>query len=180
MAALEMDRLDQLIEKILNQSLLESNRVIMHKQKGDLVQLAQSAISSIRPRIDSLNGKVSLNSGPGEADILMDELYIRGVILTLLDNAVKYGGDPSEIEVNISSGNGSVCLSVLDNGGGIEKKYHNKIFERFFRVPSHDRHNVKGYGLGLSFAEQVMQQHGGSIKVENSSSGGCLFTLSFH
>ena len=180
MAALEMDRLDQLIEKILNQSLLESRRVIMHKQKGDLVKLAQAVINSLKPRIDSLSGRISLNAGPGEADILMDELYIRGVILTLLDNALKYGGDPPEIEVNISRGNGSVFLSVLDNGEGIEKKYHNKIFERFFRVPSHNRHNVKGYGLGLSFAAQVMQQHGGSIKVDNGSSGGCLFTLSFH
>ncbi len=108
-----------------------------------------------------------------------DELYIQGVIINLLDNALKYGGSPPEIEVKISVEKEQCKLAVIDNGQGIPEEYHKKVFDRFFRVPTGDTHNVKGYGLGLSFAEEVMNQHGGSIDLDKHSDGGCIFTLRF-
>ncbi len=178
-ASLEMDRLDFLIQKILNQSLLESQKVVINQESSDLVNLTKNVIQSVKPRIQELNGSIELIGEVDELLVSMDDLYIQGVLINLLDNAIKYGGDPPIIQVNIRKKNGGTFLSVLDNGEGISKEYHEKVFERFFRVPTGDRHNVKGYGLGLSFAAQVMQQHGGSIKVENGSSGGCLFTIFF-
>lgn len=179
MASLEMDRLDLLIQKILTQSLLESNKLLIHKQNNDLVKLSKNVLQSLMPRINDLNGTIKLNTDIDELTINTDELYIQGVLINLLDNAIKYGGNPPEIDIDISMEKGRCRLSVSDNGQGIPKEYHKKIFDRFFRVPTGDRHNVKGYGLGLSFASEVMQQHDGSIEIENNPSGGCIFTVIF-
>ncbi len=177
MASMEMDRLDLLIQKILNQSLLESNKLLIHKQNNDLVQLSKNVVQSLMPRINDLNGTIKLSTDIEELTVNTDELYIQGVLINLLDNAIKYGGNPPEININISKEKGRCRLSVRDNGQGILKEYHKKVFDRFFRVPTGDRHNVKGYGLGLSFAAEVMKQHDGSIEIENNPAGGCIFTI---
>ncbi|MEA1875825.1 MAG: HAMP domain-containing sensor histidine kinase [Bacteroidota bacterium] len=179
MASLEMDRLDLLIQKILDQSLLESQKVVVNKQESDLVKLTQDVIRSLMPRVLEMNGSIQLNTEIEDAPVLMDDIYIQGVLMNLLDNGLKYGGNPPILDLNIRMKNGIVTLSVTDNGQGINKEYHKKVFERFFRVPSGNKHNVKGYGLGLSFAFQVMEQHGGAIEVSDSSSGGCVFTITF-
>ncbi len=179
MASLEMDRLDLLIQKILNQSLLESKKLVILKENNDLLKLSQNIMMAQLPGLDKLNGKIRLITGLNEAITPIDELYVQGVLINLLDNAIKYGGNPPEIEINISMEKGFCKLSVKDNGEGIPKEYHQKVFERFFRVPTGDKHNVKGYGLGLSFASEVMKQHDGSIELSNNPDGGCIFTLIF-
>lgn len=179
MASLEMDRLDLLIQKILDQSILENQQVIVNMQKSDLVKLTQNVIRSIMPRVQEMKGSIQLNTEIEETTVLMDDTYIQGVLMNLLDNGLKYGGNPPVLDVNIRMKDGIVTLSVKDNGQGINREYHKKVFERFFRVPSGNKHNVKGYGLGLSFAFQVMEQHGGAIEVNDSSSGGCIFTITF-
>lgn len=179
MASLEMDRLDLLIQKILDQSLLENQKVIVNMQKSDLVKLTENVIRSLMPRVQEMKGSIQLTSEIKEAPVLMDDTYIQGVLMNLLDNGMKYGGNPPVLDLSILMKNGNVTLSVTDNGQGINKEYHKKVFERFFRVPSGNKHNVKGYGLGLSFAFQVMEQHGGAIEVSDSSSGGCVFTITF-
>ena len=83
------------------------------------------------------------------------------------------------MDINISMEKGGCRISISDNGEGIPKEFHEKVFDRFFRVPTGDKHNVKGYGLGLSFASEVMKQHGGSIDLENNPAGGCIFTIRF-
>jgi signal transduction histidine kinase len=179
MASKEMDRLDLLIQKILNQSLLESRNVHIQKENIDLVELSNNLILTMKPRISELHGKLILNSAVEQAIIPIDELYIQGVLMNLVDNAIKYGGNPPEVNINISKDNIGLRISVSDNGNGIPEEYHKKVFERFFRVPTGDRHNVKGYGLGLSFAKEVIMQHGGYIELETSSSGGSIFTIIF-
>lgn len=179
MAALEMDRLDLLIQKILNQSLLESEQVVINREKSDLIELTNTVIQTLNPRLRNLNAKIELQTSVESAFVQIDHLFVQGVLINLLDNALKYGGEPPEIIVSIAKHKGRIALSVLDNGSGIDKQFHDKVFERFFRVPTGDRHNVKGYGLGLSFAAQVMKQHGGSIELKNSDEGGCLFTIYF-
>ena len=114
-----------------------------------------------------------------EAIIPIDDLFVQGVLINLIDNAIKYGGNPPEIDINVSMVKSRYSLSVSDNGEGIPKEYQQKVFERFFRVPANDRHNVKGYGLGLSFASEVMKQHEGSIELKNNPTGGCIFTIGF-
>lgn len=179
MASLEMDRLDLLIQKILDQSLLESEQVVINRQKSDLIELSKAVIHTLKPRVQSLNGSLELEVLVENAEVQIDYLFIQGVLINLLDNALKYGGDPPGVIVRISKETDKVVLSVLDNGNGIAKEFQEKVFERFFRVPTGDKHNIKGYGLGLSFAAQVMKQHEGSIDLKINQSGGCIFTLFF-
>ncbi|HET8573633.1 MAG TPA: ATP-binding protein [Edaphocola sp.] len=83
------------------------------------------------------------------------------VIYNLLDNAVKYGG--TEIRIAVNEGAGNVTIKIADNGPGIATAYRNKVFDRFFRIPNGNRHNVKGYGLGLSYVRQMVEAHKGTI-----------------
>jgi two-component system phosphate regulon sensor histidine kinase PhoR len=111
--------------------------------------------------------------------VLADPVYVEGVITNLIDNGMKYAGDSPEINIKLTSTSEGIFVSVRDNGPGIPKEYQQLIFEKFFRVTSGNRHEVKGYGLGLNFCRQVMQQHGGSISQQNITGGGCEFILHF-
>ena len=180
MASLEMDRLDLLIQKILNQSLLESRQMMIKKENQDLIRIIKTVIESFKPRINRQNGIIIFNPDVEEANILFDPLYIQGVLINLLDNGLKYGGDPPTITVSYRENHKMVFVDIADNGVGVPKEYQDKIFERFFRIPTDNRHNVKGYGLGLSFAREVMDQHQGWIKIRNNPDGGSIFTLGFN
>src|SRR5690606_4272748 len=106
-----------------------------------------------------------------------DKLHMQGVLINLLDNSLKYADKQPEINISLSKTAGDIKITIADNGPGIPKEYLDKVFDKFFRVPTGDRHNVKGFGLGLSYSQQIMQQHGGSINVYNKPEGGCVFIL---
>jgi signal transduction histidine kinase len=110
---------------------------------------------------------------------MADRVYVEGVIINLIDNSLKYAGEHPEISLHIACHPTGITISVADNGPGIPGEYKDQIFEKFFRIPAGNTHNVKGYGLGLNFASQVMAQHGGSIAFENLPEKGCRFTLNF-
>ena len=109
----------------------------------------------------------------------VDKLHIHGVLVNLIDNSLKYNQMKPKISIGIYQNEKETKLTIDDNGIGIPDEYHNKVFDKFFRVPTGDKHNVKGYGLGLNYAALVMQHHGGSISVDNLDGGGCRFTLIF-
>jgi two-component system phosphate regulon sensor histidine kinase PhoR len=99
------------------------------------------------------------------------------VLFNLLDNALKYSADNPVINVNLTETEAALQLTVTDNGMGIAPEYRSRIFEKFFRVPHGDVHNAKGYGLGLSYAAHVVEQHKGSIRVEGNDGGGSRFVV---
>ena len=101
------------------------------------------------------------------------------VLLNILDNAVKYSHEIPEITVSTESVNESVVLSVADKGIGIPKEYQEQIFEGFFRVPTGNVHNVKGFGLGLNYVKKIMDAHDGKIVVESAPNKGTKFSLYF-
>ena len=109
----------------------------------------------------------------------LDRLHTQGVLINLIDNSIKYGVKPVEIKISLTEKDNCIQLSVTDNGPGIPEEYRERVFDKFFRVPTGNKHNTKGYGLGLSYAAQVMQQHMGSIRLANVPEGGCSFTLTF-
>jgi two-component system phosphate regulon sensor histidine kinase PhoR len=106
-----------------------------------------------------------------------DEVHITNVIFNLLDNAVKYSNEIPEIEVTTEKNNEYVVISVRDNGIGIPKEHQSQIFERFFRVPTGNVHNVKGFGLGLSYVKKIIDSHDGKIKVESAVNKGTKFSI---
>lgn len=179
MAASEMDRLELLATRVLNTSLLESGKIYLQQETYDIRKLVDEVLQSMQLRFQKYEAKVSFTvTGTGFL-IPMDKLHMQGVLVNLLDNSLKYGDKPIHIDIRLTEQNGAIQLALADNGPGIPEEYKEKVFEKFFRVPTGNRHNIKGHGLGLSYAAQVMRQHNGNIFVNNVAAGGCKFTLSF-
>jgi signal transduction histidine kinase len=179
MASKEMERLDQLITRVLNIPVLEENGRMLNRRTADLGMLAERVIRSLAARLEAESALITLDAPDTPVLCSMDELFVEGVLLNLIDNSLKYSAADARIALRISEDERHVWLTVSDRGPGIPESYQQKVFEKFFRVPTGDRHNVKGHGLGLSYAAQVMKQHGGTIGVKNRAEGGCIFTLSF-
>jgi len=106
-----------------------------------------------------------------------DRLHLLSVVFNLLDNALKYSNGDPVIQIGVTGNDDAVVLTVADKGIGIAPGYKNKIFEKFFRVPTGDTHNAKGYGLGLSYVAHVVEKHYGQILVDSTPGGGTKFTI---
>jgi len=106
-------------------------------------------------------------------------VHITNVIFNLLDNAVKYSKNSPRIKITTGNKNGELMVSVADNGIGISKEHHAQIFDRFYRVPTGNVHDVKGFGLGLSYVKKIVDSHNAQIKVESAVNKGTKFTILF-
>jgi len=180
MANMEMKRLDLLINQSLNTSLMEEGRFVFHKEKEDLQRLMVEVLGVMKIRFAQQRADVHYDYSGNNFFTMADKLHIQGVLINILDNCLKYAGQNPSINIMIKELDQQIEISIADKGPGIPPAFHDRIFEKFFRVPSGNEHSVKGYGLGLSYAAQVMQQHGGSIKVANHPGGGAIFTLTFN
>jgi len=179
MAGQEMNRLDQLISKVLDQSIIgEQNRGIQ-RQLSSIKELREMVLLALQPRLISRGATIKLDSPDSMSPVMVDPLHFQGVLNNLIDNSLKYGPENPSILVRLWESQDSEYIEVSDNGPGIPKDYLGRVFDKFFRVPTGNTHNIKGYGLGLSFAALVMKQHNGSISVKNTDHGGCAFTLRF-
>ncbi len=179
MATSEMDRLELLATRVLNTSLLENGKMHIQRESYDLRQLVTEVLQNMQLRFAQHEANVSFNVTGNNFVAPIDKLHMQGVLVNLLDNSLKYSTSAPNIAITLTENSGAIQLSLTDNGPGIPEEYKEKIFEKFFRVPNGLRHNTKGYGLGLSYAAQVMRQHNGSINVNNVNAGGCVFTLTF-
>jgi two-component system phosphate regulon sensor histidine kinase PhoR len=176
-SALELQRLSLLVDKVLKLSQLEKKEVELHPEPLDLFALAVEVIDGLRLQLDKAGVQTLLTHGGGDFTVKADRVHMSGVLMNLLDNAVKYGGPAPRIEVHLARRGSAVILSVTDNGRGIPPEYAGKVFEQFFRVPSGDRHDTKGYGLGLSYVRDILHRHGGSVRVDSQVGRGSTFTL---
>ncbi len=173
----ETKRLEDLINKVLDHTFLEGNDHPVSFKQINAVTMIEAIV-----RIMSLKvtGKGSIRFVPEQPEIVFngDQLYIEGVLLNLIDNSIKYCDKVPEILIEAGVSEGFAEIKVTDNGPGIPDEYRNKIFDKFFRVPTGDIHNIKGYGLGLSYAALVMKLHNGTIGLLNRKPG-CTFILKF-
>ena len=179
MAEKEMNRLDLLISHVLNTSIYENGHQAINKEAADLKILVSEVMETLRPRFEQKGASVKLKAEEESYPVPVDNLHIQGVLINLLDNSLKYGGEQPEISLTLTNSDNEVTLSITDFGIGIPEEYLEKVFEKFFRVPKGDKHNTKGYGLGLSYAAMVMEQHGGAIHAENNLEKGVTFILTF-
>ncbi len=179
MASREVERLGGLVGKVLHHQVLDDPSAILQKKHCELNGMVQSVLQTLELHIKEKGAEVQVHETGGPCTIMVDPVYMEGVILNLIDNSLKYAGPKPEIRILIECNSQGNSLSVVDNGPGIPDEFRHQVFDKFFRVPSGDHHNVKGYGLGLNFASQVMAHHGGSISVRNLSPKGCEFTLQF-
>ena len=173
----ELNRLSMLVDKVLKLSMFEKQQTELKYEQFDVKQLATEVIDSMGLQFEKAKAKVNLHSSGNQFMITADQLHITSVLYNLLDNALKYSKDTPVIDVSISSIDNECLLKVKDNGIGIPAEFKNKIFEKFFRVPTHDTHNIKGYGLGLSYVAHIVQQHRGTITLHSEPGKGSEFII---
>lgn len=173
----ESKRLSYQVEKVLQMAVFNEGRLKLRLHDLELNELVKNVISSFELRIKNKNGLLNVALEAGNDLIEGDEVHITNVVYNLLDNAVKYSREIPEITVTTRSGRDSVVLSVADKGIGIAKEHQEHIFERFFRVPTGNVHNVKGFGLGLSYVKKIVDVHNGKITVESSLNKGTTFSI---
>ena len=179
MASQEVNRLDMLVNKVMNSILLDNGKQIFQKEDVDLNMLIQDTLQSISAQVQQKNAVIHFNAEDKLNIVQGDPFHIKGILYNLIDNSLKYGKERPEITISIHHSGKFILLSCSDNGPGIPEQYINRLFEKFFRVPSGNEHSIKGYGLGLYYAAQVMRESGGTIEVKNNQTAGCTFTLKF-
>jgi two-component system phosphate regulon sensor histidine kinase PhoR len=134
------------------------------------------AIAVIDLSLKQRNGTIVF-TGCSSFTVLGDHVLLVNVITTIIDNAIKYNVQIPCIEITCEHIGDNIEIAIEDNGIGISPAYYRKIFEPFFRIPTGNRHETKGHGLGLSFAAQAISLHGGSIWVESNADEGSTFTI---
>ena len=145
----------------------------------DLNKLAETVASNFEIRVTNENGELKTDLSAENALIRGDEVHITNVIFNLLDNAVKYSKISPLIELSTENKHGWAIVQIKDHGIGIPKEHQSQIFERFYRVPTGNVHNVKGFGLGLSYVKRIIDVHNGRIKVDSTLGKGTRFRLYF-
>lgn len=175
----QSQRLNNQIEKVLEVSRLEKNIVDLHTVHLNLNNVLLSVAESFELRIAELNGRLQLELDAKPSEIIADELHLINILNSLIDNAIKYAKDNVEILLKTYDDDKYLYLQIKDNGIGISKEDQKKIFQKFYRVPTGNIHNVKGFGLGLFYVQTICKAHGWRLHVESQLGLGTCFTISF-
>lgn len=173
----EAGRLNKQVERVLQTAKAEMKEIKLVMEKIDLHELLEDILKSFNVKAQNNKGEIMLQLHAREHTIFADKQHLTNVIYNLLDNAVKYTDKPPVITVSTEDKNHTLSFSIKDNGIGIRKEYQNKVFEKFFRVPSGNIHNVKGFGLGLSYVKSIVDLHKWKIKLVSEPGLGSVFTL---
>jgi two-component system, OmpR family, phosphate regulon sensor histidine kinase PhoR len=176
-SANELQRLSLLVDKVLKLSMFEKKEIDLQYELLDMKSLVDEVTSSLRLQFEKHHAHVEVIT-EGDTTLEGDRLHLVSVIFNLLDNAIKYSPDAPRIYIKIIGNDNKVHLVIQDSGIGIPEEYKGKIFEKFFRVPTGNLHNAKGYGLGLSYVAHVINRHNGIINVESIPGDGSKFILS--
>jgi two-component system phosphate regulon sensor histidine kinase PhoR len=175
----ENKRLETLVESILQSAVIEKGDIKYKDEEINLVQLVENEIEKARFRIKSIDGKIEFNDMFESVEFQADKMHVTNIISNLLDNAIKYSKENPLIKVSLESDNKHVYLNVSDNGIGIKKEHIPRLFDKLYRVPTGNIHNVKGFGLGLSYVKAICDHYKWEIKVKSNYGEGTTFTILF-
>lgn len=173
----ELNRLSILTDKILKTAIFENKGIEFKPEPIEMNNLVEQVIASMKLVFEKQNAKITFEKEGDDFSLMGGSVHLTSVIYNLLDNALKYSLINPEIKVSLKEEASKIILSVKDNGLGIPVEYRKKVFEKFFRVPTGDVHNIKGYGLGLSYVESVVKSHHGTIDVESEPGKGSNFII---
>lgn len=174
----ENKRMNKQVEKILQAARLEREEIKLTLQKLDAHQIISKVANNLALQVQEKNGSIDLKLAATDSVIEADEVHFSNIIFNLLDNAMKYSTEAPRIFVEtLKHGNGMFTIKIIDNGIGMDKETQTRIFEKFYRAHTGNIHNVKGFGLGLSYVKAIVDAHDGKIKVESIPGKGSTFTI---
>lgn len=161
LSSIQLKKLHQMVEKLLETATLDSEQLLLQKETIDITDLIKRIVSKYQILSKEKTLIFSTNLAPIYAKL--DPFHFENVISNLIDNAIKYGGE--NIEININAILNSVEINVADDGNGIENNQKEKIFDKFYRVPKGNTHDVKGFGIGLYYCKKIINKHNGFINL---------------
>lgn len=175
----ETKRLRFLVEKVLQMSMFDRQNTSLKLRDINVNEVVTSVVRTFELKVQRYDGTLEANLEATTPTIVGDDMHITNVIFNLLDNAVKYRRDDVNLDLKVHTWNesGKVCISVSDNGIGIKKDDQKHVFDRFYRVHTGNKHDVKGFGLGLAYVKKIVGDHHGSIRVESELGVGTTFII---
>lgn len=176
----ETKRLRFQVEKVLQMSMFDRKATTFKRKEVDANVLMQDTVNTFRLKVEASGGKIDAHLDAEDAIVFVDEMHFTNVIFNLMDNAVKYKAEDRELNLTVTTQNESddkLVITIADNGIGIKREDLKKIFEKFYRVHTGNRHDVKGFGLGLAYVHNVVKALGGSIHAESEYGKGTKFII---
>ncbi len=175
----ESKRLRFLVEKVLQMSMFDRKKAVFKKKRLDLNEMVENVANSFTLRVEHTGGKIYTSIEAIDSAMYVDEVHFQNVINNLIDNAVKYRKQDKPLDIYLRTWNDNdfLYLSIRDTGIGIKKENLRKVFEKFYRVHTGNRHDVKGFGLGLAYVKKIINLHNGEIHVDSEYGVGTKFII---
>lgn len=174
----ENEKLRQQVEHMLSMTALERGELRLQKTEVDLHQLIAEMLTCMSVQIEYRRGSITLDLKAENFVVTGDKTYLNNALCNLLDNAIKYSTGKPEVSVATRNDGKNLLLEVRDQGIGISKEYHKNVFDTFFRVPTGDVHDVKGFGMGLAYVKKIVELHAGRITLQSEPGKGTTMTIS--
>ncbi len=173
----ENKRMNKQVEKILQAARIERQEIKLNLQLLNAHEIISKVADNLSLQIQEKNGTLNLNLQSTHDMIQADEVHFSNIIFNLLDNAIKYSKENLQIDISTKIDDDMLCIKVADNGIGMSKETQSRVFEKFYRAHTGNLHNVKGFGLGLSYVKAIAEAHGGKVRVESTLGRGSKFTV---
>jgi len=173
----ENNRMNDQVENVLMISHLERNELSIEKNRQDIHEIIELAISHISLIVENKNGNIITKKDAINSYVIGNETHLINVFVNILDNAIKYNDNVPEISIKTYNINNKILIEINDNGIGMSKSVQSKIFDKFYRKQTGDLHDVKGHGLGLAYVKKIIAFHNGNISVESAIGQGSTFAI---
>lgn len=173
----ENKRLGILVENVLRSAVLDKSEMGVSREDIDLHEVIEMVIRNIELQAKRKGGTIEKSLEAAQPKIRGDKIHLTNVVFNLIDNAVKYSNDKPEVTVKTYNKNNTIYIEVSDRGIGIKKEDQKRIFEKLYRVPTGDIHNIKGFGLGLSYVKSIVDKHHGAVSVQSEYGKGSKFII---
>ena len=173
----ENKRMHAQVENVLRISKLEKNDLDISKENIDMHDLIEDALTHVQLMVEDRNGYIHKHFEAHETSVLANESHFTNVIVNILDNAIKYSPESPKIDVYTENAGNNIIIKIKDQGSGMSKTAVKRVFEKFYREPTGNIHNVKGHGLGLAYVKRIVDDHQGHISVESEKDKGSTFII---
>ena len=173
----ENKRMNQHVETILQAALLEKQEFQLNKQELHTHELLQRSLDNFNLQLEDKQAVVQLHFNAKNDVIAADEVHFTNLLNNLIDNAIKYSKEKLELKISTHSTTKNMVIRIEDNGIGMSRESLKRVFEKFYRAHTGNVHNVKGFGLGMSYVKTIIDAHKGHIKVDSTLGKGTAFTV---
>lgn len=173
----ENEKLRLQVEQVLSIASLEKGEIPLLRKELDVHALLKQVVSHMNLQLENNEAEIIWQLGAKEHQAFLDATHMSNVFRNLIDNAIKYSNSSIRINIKTYNADDNLMVEISDNGIGIDKKYHSSLFDNYFRVPMGDVHNVKGFGLGLSYVKRVLDLHDAEIQVASELHKGSTFKI---